>query len=74
MNSLASAAQPPDECPDRDTVDVQDVLGEVDPNGLVLSVVTIRAQIHVVRAEPHSTAGRCSPSTTGALLRSSRIP
>ena len=26
------AAQPPDERPDRDAVDVQDLLGEVDPN------------------------------------------
>ena len=35
--------QPPDECPDRDAVEVQDVLGEVDPNGLVLQVVPVWA-------------------------------
>ena len=45
--SLACVAQPPDERPDRDAVDVQDVLGEVDPPRLVLRVVAVGAELHV---------------------------
>ena len=45
--SVFCVAQPPDERPDRDPVDVQDVLGEVDRDRLVLLVVAVGAELHV---------------------------
>ena len=39
--SLAPAAQPPDERPDRDAVDVQDVLGALQHDAFVLRILTV---------------------------------
>ena len=46
------------ERPDRDPVDVQDVLGEVDPNWLVPGVVAVGAKLHAAFVDPNEALQR----------------
>ena len=48
-------AQLPDERPNRDAVDVHDVLREVDCDRLLFRIVAVRAELHVARVEPHES-------------------
>ena len=68
--SFAPAAQSPGERPDRDAVDVQDVLGEVDANWLVLRIVPVGAKLHVPFVEPATVSANSQlqrPTANGRI-------